>query len=94
MCRLCVGSFLKVGPDFNPGDIPLEDGSYDVMIIDSDITEIKGRYHIDVTVLGGPNKGDVLSLTARDLTDDPIDLLGLPATLIVRDGTPDLVIER
>lgn len=72
----------------------LDDGTYDVVVVDAEARdEDQGTVSVDLTVVAGPAKGQVVSLAARGLTDDPLDLLGLPATLTVAGGTPSLRLE-
>jgi hypothetical protein len=70
----------------------LEDGTYDVLVVDADADGAGSR--LDVTVLGGPRKGDVVSIRVSGMAGDPLDLLGLPGTLTVADGEPSIVLDR
>lgn len=73
-------------------DGPLDDGSYAVIIFDAeDLPD--GSALVEVTILAGDKKGEVLALRANDLGADSIELLGMPGTLTVSDGVPGLVIE-
>jgi len=69
----------------------LEDGTYDVVVIDAD--DVEGGVHVELTVLAGPHKGEVVALTAAGLARDPLDLLAAPGTLTVADGVPRLALE-
>jgi hypothetical protein len=72
----------------------LEDGTYDVLVVDADaVDEPPGAIRVDLTILAGSAKGEVLSLTATGLDRDPLDLLAEPGTLTVTDGVPALVLE-
>ena len=72
----------------------LEDGTYDAVIVDADETEPgSGVIHVELTVIAGPQIGQVVSVRGRFDVVDPIELLGLPATLVVEDGQPDLRVE-
>jgi hypothetical protein len=74
----------------------LPDGSYDAIVIEaeeSDDTEIR----IELTITLGPHVGRVIALRGRHVdvrgrqaaeNFDPLDLLGIPGTLVVRDGVP------
>jgi hypothetical protein len=67
---------------------PLEDGTYQVLIVDaSDDTERDGL-HLELVITRGPAKGEVVKLRASSMKRSAVDLLGLPATLVVRDGVP------
>lgn len=70
----------------------LGDGTYDVLVVDADEAE-GSDVRVEVTILAGEHKGEVVSLTASGLRRDPLDLLAAPGTLVVRDGTPTLTIE-
>jgi hypothetical protein len=76
------------------GVIP--DGTYDAFVVDAasgradDGTE---HMHLDLTILGGEQKGNVVSLTAAGLPGTEIDLMGMPATLTVVDGVPTVRID-
>ncbi len=67
----------------------LEDGTYDVLVVDA-IDDGGGVVHIEVAVVSGAQKGDVVRLSGLRGKRDPADLLGLPATLRVADGQPRL----
>ena len=54
---------------------------------------IAGALRIEVTLLAGPHKGEVLAVTATNLRRDPLDLLAAPGTLAVADGVPHLTID-
>ena len=75
----------------------LDDGRYDAFIVwaDDDVgAEVDDAQHehalrLTLTIIAGAYKGDVLDVVARNLaTRDPIDLVGLPCTLVVEDGRP------
>jgi hypothetical protein len=72
----------------------LEDGTYDVLVVDARaLDEPAGAISVDLTILAGPSKGEVFSLTATGLDRDPLDLLAEPGTVTVTGGTPRLVLE-
>lgn len=72
----------------------LEDGAYDVFIVDAnDDEDDDDVVHVTVTIIGGAHKGDVLTLHARGAQRDSAALLGLPGTLVVRDGEPRLDVD-
>ncbi len=73
-------------------DAALPDGTYDAVVVDA--TERgDGSVAVDLTIVAGPAKGEVVTLRARDLAGDPIELLGLPATLTVAGGVPSVRFE-
>jgi hypothetical protein len=72
----------------------LEDGTYDVFVVDAnDDDEDANVVHVTLTVLSGPHKGEVLTLHARGLERESVELFGVPGTLVVRDGVPHLDLE-
>jgi hypothetical protein len=72
----------------------LEDGTYDAIVVDAEAaSEDASAVTLDVTVLAGPHKGEVVSMSATGTGRDPLDLLGVPATLTVAGGQPSLRLE-
>lgn len=71
----------------------LADGTYDIFVVDAEGGAEPGTMRIDVTVLDGPHKGEVVSVQTSGLHVDEVDALGIPGTLTVRDGQPSLVLE-
>jgi hypothetical protein len=72
---------------------PLPDGTYDALVVDASRGD-DGSIGVEITIVSGPARGEVVSLRTVDLGDtDPMDLLGLPATLTVRAGSPSLQLE-
>lgn len=74
----------------------LADGTYDVIVVDADeIESTDDVVAIEVAIASGAHRGDTVRVQARHLhAAEPLDLLGLPGTLVVRDGQPDLRLER
>lgn len=71
----------------------LPDGSYDVFVVDlAPLAEGEG-WSLELTILGGDHKGDVVTVAAEGLDADELDLLGTPGTLVVADGTPSVNLE-
>lgn len=71
----------------------LEDGAYDVFVVDAEATGPGDVLRLDLTVLSGAHKGEVVSMTATGLGVDEIDALGMPGTLTVSAGQPSIEIE-
>jgi hypothetical protein len=72
----------------------LADGTYDVVVIDAEPGDgADGAVRVELTVLGGPHKGEVLALSTAALDRDPLDLLAVPGTLLVAGGEPHLTLE-
>jgi len=77
----------------------LEDGSYDVVVVDAEAPDSAaeadgvGLVVLDLAVLAGPHKGEMVRVTASGLDRDPLDLLATPGTLVVADGEPRVELE-
>ncbi|MEY2448880.1 MAG: hypothetical protein QOH79_2356 [Acidimicrobiaceae bacterium] len=69
----------------------LPDGTYDVLVVDA--TADGDALAIEITIIGGDHKGDVVSVRATGLGVDELDLLGVPGTLHVVDGAPRLTVD-
>jgi hypothetical protein len=69
----------------------LPDGRYDAFVIDA--TAEGAAMHLELTVVAGDHKGEVVTVAAAGLGRDEIDLVGLPATLVVAGGIPAVTIE-
>jgi hypothetical protein len=70
----------------------LSDGRYDVVVVDA-TAEPDGSCRLELTLLDGPHKGDVVAVRARGLADRSLELLGIPATLVVEGGAPSVTFE-
>jgi hypothetical protein len=80
----------------------LDDGTYDAIVVDA--TEIDGtvdgtdleNFHVrlELTIVAGPHKGEIVVVRARHLTMTAVETLGLPARVVVTDGQPEVVLER
>jgi hypothetical protein len=74
----------------------IPDGTYDAFVIDAEpglADDGTGHMHLDLTILSGEQKGNVVSVTATGLPGTELDLLGMPATLTVADGQPTVRID-
>jgi hypothetical protein len=69
----------------------LPDGTYDAIVVDA--VDDDGVVRLELTILGGEHKGDVVNLASPNLEGEPALLLGVPATITVADGRPDLRLE-
>jgi hypothetical protein len=74
----------------------LPDGIYDAIVIEAEQVE-DGGVRLELTITLGAHIGRVIALRERHvdtrkhpvvLDRDPVELLGVPGTLTVRDGTP------
>ena len=72
--------------------LQLPDGRYDVLVVDA--TAGEKDFAIELTILGGSHKGEVVGIRATGFDADELDLLGLPGTLHVENGVPRFVIEK
>jgi hypothetical protein len=75
-------------------DAPLlDDGTYDVLVVDA-AEHGSGGTTLEVAVTAGVHKGEVLAMSSTSSLGDPLDLLGMPATVVVTDGVPTVRIDR
>jgi hypothetical protein len=70
----------------------LEDGSYDALVVDASTDG--GAIALDLTILSGAHKGEVVAVRAEGMVADELELLGMPGTLFVENGVPRFVVER
>ena len=70
----------------------LADGRYDVLVVDA--TADNAEFVIELTILSGEHKGEVVGVRAAGLALDELELLGLPGTLDVENGVPHFVIDK
>ncbi len=70
----------------------LQDGVYDALVVDAEERD-QGTVAVELTIVAGPAKGEVVALVSSGWSGDPLDLLGVPATLTVRDGEPSVRFE-
>jgi hypothetical protein len=73
----------------------IEDGAYDALVVDA--RSAGDAIALDLTILTGPHKGEVVSIRAdRTAVEDvdEIDVLGLPGRLVVENGVPAFTVER
>jgi len=69
----------------------LADGVYDVFVVDA--VDDDGVIRLELTILAGEKKGEVVNLASPNLSGEPALLLGTPGTLTVTEGRPDLRLE-
>lgn len=70
----------------------LDDGTYDVIVVDA-VARDDGTIAIDLAVSSGSHRGDVITVNASGIDRDCIDLLAMPATLVVTGGRPRLTLD-
>jgi hypothetical protein len=68
-------------------DAPITDGVYDAFVVWAE-TRTDDDVALDLTITTGAHKGEVLSMRAANVERDPLDLVGLPCTLVVERGNP------
>jgi hypothetical protein len=71
----------------------LDDGTYDAFVVEADDAD-DGGTSLELTITAGEHKGHVVALASATTLGDPIDLLGMPATLTVSLGVPSVRIDR
>jgi hypothetical protein len=71
----------------------LDDGAYDVIVVDVDTSRDNDVVRVELTIVSGPHKGAVIAVHAPAFEGDPISLLGIPATLLVEGGRPTVELE-
>jgi hypothetical protein len=71
----------------------LDDGTYDALVVDAEPVD-GGGCRVELTILGGAHKGEVVAVRAAGIDDDQaVDLLGMPATIRVTGGVPRVTFE-
>jgi hypothetical protein len=73
--------------------VPLDDGAYDVFVVNADDEPSRHAMRVELTITTGPRKGEVVRLRVTHLGRDALSVLGLPGTLTVMQGRPSLTIE-
>lgn len=75
----------------------LPDGTYDAFVVDViHETDGAGRLHthVEITVVAGEAKGIVLQVATDASIGSFEELVGMPATLVIEDGSPSITIDR
>ncbi len=71
----------------------LDDGTYDVFVVDSEWVGPGDALGLELTVLAGDHKGEMVAMRVEGLGLDEVDVLGLPGTLVVHQGQPTVTLE-
>lgn len=71
----------------------LDDGIYEALVVDAS-TAPDGSVSMDLTVVAGRSKGEVVRVRATGLASGPLELLGMPATLVVANGQPSVTFDE
>ena len=69
----------------------IADGVYDAFIVDVAEVHAEGgarTLQLELTLLDGEHKGEVICVNAAGMRGSTVDLLGMPATLTVTAGEP------
>jgi hypothetical protein len=69
----------------------LADGTYDAIVVDAERDEDGIR--LELTIIAGPNRGDVVAVRTTTLTMDPVNSLGIPARIVVSNNNPRVELE-
>ena len=75
----------------------LDDGTYDAIVVDAEEGDVPGSARLELAIASGTRKGEVVTVTGTDPSwagVDPLDLLAIPATIVVADGTPAVTLDR
>ena len=77
-----------------PDSTALPDGTYDVIVVDADeLAGQPGTLRVEVALIAGEHKGEVVALAATGLVRDALDLLAAPGVVTVVDGVPSLALD-
>ena len=70
----------------------LEDGVYDALVVDA---RADGEAMVlELTIIAGAHRGEVVSIRTERLDVDEVDILGMPGTLTVENRVPAFTVER
>jgi hypothetical protein len=69
----------------------LADGSYDAIVVD--VTTEEDGVAFELAIASGAHRGEVVRVVEHGHEGDPVDLLGIPATLTVDGGQPSVTFE-
>ena len=76
----------------------IDDGRYDVFVVDATPLEPPdaglGGWQLELTILAGAHKGEVVAVSAAGLRGSEFDLIGMPGTLVVENGEPAFRVDR
>ncbi|MEO7573108.1 MAG: hypothetical protein ABIX10_11810 [Acidimicrobiales bacterium] len=71
----------------------LPDGTFDVFVVDAATDGRDGALRLELTILSGEHKGELVPMRVMGLGLDELDALGMPGTLTVQGGDPSLALE-
>jgi hypothetical protein len=70
----------------------IEDGTYDAIVVDAHDAD-DGAVRVELALSSGSHKGDVVAVRGSFGPRDALELLGLPATLVVSEGVPSVTLD-
>jgi hypothetical protein len=75
-------------------ELVLGDGTYDAIVVEVAAGD-DGSVAVELAIAAGEHRGEVVRVVDRrpDVGDEPLDLLGLPATLTVEGGEPSVTFD-
>ncbi|MCC5951173.1 MAG: hypothetical protein JJU45_03660 [Acidimicrobiia bacterium] len=76
------------------GDAALADGTYEVLVVDADDLTDGPGLRLELTVVSGEHKGEVVAVAAAGMAGEVFELLGMPGRLTVADGVPAFELDR
>jgi len=71
----------------------LPDGTYDVFVVDVEALGPDDSLRLELTILAGQHKGEMVSMSAQGLGVEELDALGMPGILVVAGGEPSLTLD-
>ncbi|HBX77779.1 MAG TPA: hypothetical protein DEG43_09045 [Acidimicrobiaceae bacterium] len=79
-------------------DAVLPDGEYAAFVVDCDESDQADQHEkqpitLTLTIVAGEHKGETLEVVATGLIGGFVELVGVPATLLVHEGQPSVTIE-
>lgn len=77
----------------------LDDGDYDGIVVDAELEAghddgEPSVVRLEVAILAGAHKGEVVGVKATGYAGDPLDALGTPVTLTVAGGAPRVTFDQ
>lgn len=85
------GSVVEPGRPSGDHASVLPDGTYDVIVVDAEGAG-DDRIRIELAIVAGDHKGEMVALQSPG-GSDTTDLFGIPGTLTITEGSPQLRLE-
>lgn len=70
----------------------LDDGRYEAIVVDAEELD-GGAVGLEIAIVAGEHKGEVVQVRSEGLGRDALDLLAVPAVLTVVRGAPEVELE-